>query len=131
MKTWWINIFTFLGMLARIFIFLFRNNRPLSVYCLGIYENQWIHLIPYRIKTYTIVLDRIILTSSPNSSEKTQKLFWDNVARMIQRSDDSKQKQTTALHQGWKWALEIRKIQCHIAFVKLKLSFIRSRKCIS
>ena len=37
--------------------------------------NQWIHLIPYRIKTYSIILKIIILTSSPNSSEKTKKLF--------------------------------------------------------
>ena len=26
MKTWWINIFTFFEMLARIFVFLFSNN---------------------------------------------------------------------------------------------------------
>ena len=38
-------------------------------------QNEWIHLIPYRIKTYRTVLQRIILTSSPNSLEKTQKLF--------------------------------------------------------
>ena len=37
MKTWWINIFTFFEMLARIFAFLFSNNRSISVYCLGIY----------------------------------------------------------------------------------------------
>ena len=43
--------------------------------------NQWIHLIPYRIKTYRTVLNRIILISSSNSSEKTQKVFWDNVTR--------------------------------------------------
>ena len=34
--------------------------------------NQWILLIPYRTITYSIVLNRIILRSSPNSSEKTQ-----------------------------------------------------------
>ena len=39
--------------------------------------NQWIHLIPYRIKTYRTVLNRIILISSSNSSEKTPKVFWD------------------------------------------------------
>ena len=38
MKTWWVNIFTFLEMLARIFVFLFSNNRSISVYCLGFYE---------------------------------------------------------------------------------------------
>ena len=38
-------------------------------------QNEWIHLIPYRIKTYRTVLQRIILTSSPNSLEKMQKLF--------------------------------------------------------
>ena len=27
MKTWWINIFIFLGMLTRIFVFLFNNSR--------------------------------------------------------------------------------------------------------
>ena len=43
--------------------------------------NQWIHLIPYWIKTHSIVLHSSILTSSPNLSEKTQKLIWDNVAR--------------------------------------------------
>ena len=44
-------------------------------------QNQWIHLIPCRIKTYRTVLNRIILTSSLLSSEKTQKVFWDNVTR--------------------------------------------------
>ena len=37
--------------------------------------NQWIHLIPYRIKTYRTILNRIILKSSPNSSKKMQKIF--------------------------------------------------------
>ena len=39
---------------------------------------QWIYC---PIKTYRTVLNRIILTSSSNSSEKTQKVFWDNVTR--------------------------------------------------
>ena len=80
-KTWWINIFTFLGKLARIFRFLFSNDRYISVYILGIYKINgfiWFHT---RIKTYSTVLNRIILTSSPNSTEKTQKLSWDNVTR--------------------------------------------------
>ena len=38
MKTWWINIFTFFEILARIFVFLFSNNRSLSVHCLVIYK---------------------------------------------------------------------------------------------
>ena len=38
-------------------------------------QNQWIHLSPSRIKTYRTVLNRIILTSSSNSSEKTQKVL--------------------------------------------------------
>ena len=38
MKTWWINIFTFFEMLARIFVFLLSNNRSISAYCHGIYK---------------------------------------------------------------------------------------------
>ena len=39
-------------------------------------KNQWIHLIPYRIKTYITVLNRIILISSPNSSEKLRHFYF-------------------------------------------------------
>ena len=65
MKTWWINTLTFLGMLARIFEFLFI--RPIKHLLPQNLLNKWIHLISYRIKTYRIVLNRIILTGSPNS----------------------------------------------------------------
>ena len=66
MKTWWINIFTFLKMLARIFRVPLRQ-QP-THWCLLPWNllNQWIHLIPYRIITCSIVWNRIILTSSPN-----------------------------------------------------------------
>ena len=37
MKTWWINSYTFFGMLAGIFVFLFSNNLSISIYCLRIY----------------------------------------------------------------------------------------------
>ena len=37
MKTWRINSYTFFGMLARIFVFLFSNNLSISIYCLRIY----------------------------------------------------------------------------------------------
>ena len=37
MKTWWIDIFTFFEMLPKIFVFLFSNNRSISVYCLRTY----------------------------------------------------------------------------------------------
>ena len=73
MKTWWINIFTFFEMLAKIFAFLFSNNRAISVYCLGIYKSM--------DSFNSMPLNRIILTSSSNSSEKTQKAFRDNVTR--------------------------------------------------
>ena len=38
MKTWWINISAFFEILARIFVFLFSNNRSISVCCLGNYK---------------------------------------------------------------------------------------------
>ena len=55
MKTWWINIFTFFEMLARIFVFLFSNNRSISVYCLGIYKINgliWFHVRLKRIELF-------------------------------------------------------------------------------
>ena len=55
MKTWWINIFTFFEMLARIFVFLFSNNRSISVYCLGIYKINgfiWFHAGLKRIELF-------------------------------------------------------------------------------
>ena len=51
MKTWWINTLTFLGMLARIFEFLFI--RPIKHLLPQNLLNKWIHLISYRIKTYS------------------------------------------------------------------------------
>ena len=55
MKTWWINIFTFFEMLARIFVFLFSNNRSISVYCLGMYKINgfiWFHARLKRIELF-------------------------------------------------------------------------------
>ena len=78
MKTWWINIFTFLGKNFRVLLKQQPTHKRLLPRNL---LNQWIHLIPYWIKTHSIVLHSIILTSSPNLSEKTQKLIWDYVSR--------------------------------------------------
>ena len=46
MKTSWINIFTLLKKLARIFVFFFYNSPCISIYCLRIYKMNgfiWFH----------------------------------------------------------------------------------------
>ena len=53
--------------------------------------NQWIHLVPYRIKTYRTVLNTTILTSSSNSSKE-------NAVGILRQRD-----QSAALFKQKRW----------------------------
>ena len=75
MKTWWINIFTFFEMLARIFVFLFSNNRSISIYCLRIYEINRFILFHARLKRIELFWTELFWQTLQIHQRKRRKYF--------------------------------------------------------
>ena len=95
MKTWWINIFTFFEMLARIFVFLFSNNRSISIYCLGIYKInglilfwQALQIRRRKRRRYSEQRDKVKITDQSEALFKQKRWFKtktnDHIASMLE-----------------------------------------------
>ena len=92
MKTWWINIFTFFEMLARIFVFIYSNNRSISVYRLGIYKiNGFIWIILTSSSNAEGILrqrDKVKITDQSEALFKQKRWFKtetnDHIASMLE-----------------------------------------------